>query len=127
VQRAQVVQWLCFEQERVMGGIAGARFRIITGRAPERVARQIALGRSALEMLDAHLADRDWLVGGACTIADLANFAYTHVAEDAGLPLGEHPAVCAWLDRVRALPGYVNDLVPYHDNAHAGLSRSIYD
>ncbi len=127
VQRAQVVQWLCFEQERVMGGIGAARFRIVTGRAPERVARLLALGRGALEILDAHLAARDWLVGDACTVADLANFAYAHTAEDAGLPLAEHPAVCAWLDRIRALPGFMNDLAPYPDNARAGASRSIYD
>jgi glutathione S-transferase len=127
VQRATVVQWLCFEQERVMGGIGAARFRIVTGRAPERVARLLALGRGALEILDAHLATRDWLVGDACSVADLANFAYAHTAEDAGLPLAEHPAVCAWLDRIRALPGFMNDLAPYPDNARAGASRSIYD
>ena len=127
VRRAQVVQWLCFEQERVMGGIAGARFRIITGRAPERVSRQLALGREALQMLDAHLSARDWLVGDACTIADVANFAYVHVAGDAGLALADHPAVGAWLDRIRALPGFMDDLVPYPDNARPGASRSIYD
>ena len=110
-----------------MGGIAGARFRIITGRAPERVSRQLALGGEALQMLDAHLSARDWLVGDACTIADVANFAYVHVAGDAGLALADHPAVGAWLDRTRALPGFMDDLVPYPDNARPGASRSIYD
>jgi glutathione S-transferase len=127
VERAQVVQWLCFEQERVMGGIGGARFRLITGRAPEVVPGKLALGRSALAMLEAHLAGRAWLVGDACTIADVANFAYAHTAEEAGLPLAEHPAVCAWLDRIRALPGFIDDLAPYPENARPGLSRSIYD
>jgi glutathione S-transferase len=127
VQRAQVVQWLCFEQERVMGGIGGARFRLITGRAPERVSRQVALGREGLEILNAHLATRSWLVGDACTIADLANFAYGHTAEEAGLALADHPAVCAWLERIRDLPGFVDDLAPYPENARAGASRSIYD
>ena len=125
--RAQVVQWLIFEQERVMSGIGGARFRIISGRAPDRVAPKLELARSALEMLDAHLATRDWLVGDAPTIADVANFAYAHVAEEAGLALAEYPAVGAWLDRVRALPGFINDLEPYPANAHVGASRSIYD
>jgi glutathione S-transferase len=127
VQRAQVVQWLCFEQERVMGGIGGARFRLITGRHPDVIEGKLALGRSALEMLGAHLGAREWLVGEACTIADVANFAYAHVADEAGLRLGDHPAVCAWLDRVRALPGFIDDLAPYPDNARAGASRSIYD
>jgi glutathione S-transferase len=125
--RAQVAQWLFFEQERVMSGIGGARFRIVTGRAPERVGGRLALGRSALEMLEAHLAGREFLVGGACTIADVGNFAYTHVAGDAGLALAEYPAVSAWLERIRALPGFVADLEPYPDNARPGASRSIYD
>jgi glutathione S-transferase len=123
--RAQVVQWLCFEQERVMGGVGGARFRILTGRAPERVARLLELGRGALAMLDAHLTEHAFLVGETATIADVACFAYAHVAPDAGL---EPPAaVAAWLNRVRALPGFVDDLAPYPANARAGASRSIYD
>src|ERR1700744_1812244 len=52
VARGQVVQWLFFEQERVMSGIGGARFRIITGRAPELVDGKLALARSALELLE---------------------------------------------------------------------------
>jgi glutathione S-transferase len=127
VERGQVLQWLFFEQERVMNGIAGARFRIITGRAPEVVPGKLELGRSALEMLEAHLADRVFLVGDAPTIADVANFAYTHVAGDAGFQLAEYPAVERWLGRVRALPGFVDDLEPYPPNARPGVSRSIYD
>jgi len=127
LERAQVVQWLSFEQERVMGGIAGARFRIMTGRDPSVVPAKLALGRSALEMLDAHLDGRSFLVGDACSIADVSCFAYTHVAGDAGYELAEYPHVTAWLERVRALPGFVDDLVPYPANARPGASRSIYD
>jgi len=127
LERAQVVQWLSFEQERVMGGIAGARFRIITGRDASVVPAKLALGRSALEMLDAHLEGRSFLVGDACSIADVSCFAYTHVAGDAGYELAEYPNVTAWLERVRGLPGFVDDLVPYPDNARPGKSRSIYD
>jgi len=125
--RAQVAQWLSFEQERVMSGIGSARFRILTGRAPELVPARLALGRSALELLDAHLAGRDWLVGKRCSIADVSCFAYAHVAPDAGYDLGEYPAVTAWLDRIERQPGFVNDLVPYPENALPGRSRSIYD
>jgi glutathione S-transferase len=78
-------------------------------------------------MLEAHLDERPYLVGGSCSIADLANFAYAHVAEDAGLRLSEYPSVSAWLDRVRALPDFVDDLLPYPDNARPPASRSIYD
>jgi glutathione S-transferase len=125
--RAQVAQWLFFEQERVMSGIGSARFRILTGRDPEIVQTRLELGRSALEMLAAHLADRAFLVGDSCTIADLANFAYTHVAADAGYDLSGYPAVERWLARIAALPRFMDDLVAYPANARAGHSRSIYD
>jgi glutathione S-transferase len=127
LERAQVAQWLFFEQERVMNGIGGARFRILTGRAPELVPPKLALGKSALEILDEHLGDRPYLVGDALSIADVSNFAYTHVAQDAGFRLADYPAVDAWLQRVRAQPGFVDDLAPYPDNARAGASRSTYD
>ena len=125
--RAQVVQWLFFEQERVMMGIGGARFRMITKRNPEVVPARRALAESALETLEAHLEQREWLVGAGATIADVSVFAYAHVSPDAGFDLTGFPAVAAWLDRVRALPGYLNDLVPYPDNARPGRSESIYD
>lgn len=125
--RSQVVQWLSFEQERVMGGIAGARFRLMTGRDASVVPAKLALGRSALEMLDAHLEHRSFLVGDACSIADVSCFAYTHVAGDAAYELIEYPHVTAWLERVRGLHGFVADLIPYPDNARPGKSRSIYD
>ena len=127
LERGQVAQWLFFEQERVMSGIGSARFRILTGRDSAAIPARLALGQSALAMLEAQLDERSYLVGGSCSIADLANFAYTHVAEDAGFRLSEYPYVSAWLDRVRALPGFVDDLLPYPDNARPGASRSIYD
>ena len=122
-ERGQVASWLSFEQERVMGGIGGPRFRVLTGRPFD--AGRLDTGRGALAHLEAHLLARDWLVGASPTIADLGVFAYTSVAGDAGL---EHPpAVAAWLDRVRALPGFVDDFVTYPDNARPGVARSIYD
>lgn len=126
LQRAQVLQWLMFEQERVIG-IAGARFRTITGRDPDQIPGRLRLARSALTMLDAHLQTRSYLVGETCTIADIAAFAYTHVADDAGLRLSEHPAVNAWIDRIMRLPRFINDLAPYPENARPRASRSIYD
>ena len=127
LERGQVVQWLFFEQERVMMGIGGARFRTLTGRNPELIPARLELGESALTMLEAHLAGRSYLVGNSCSIADLSNFAYAHVAQDAGFRLTDYPAVSGWLERVRALPRFIDDLAPYPDNARAGASRSIYD
>ena len=130
VVRAQVLQWTYFEQERVMPGLGGTRFRRVTGRAaadPAADARRFQTGLETLETLDAHLAARDWLVGDAATIADLSVFAYTHVAGDAGFELERYPAVSKWLERVRARPGFVDDLAPYPENARPGKGRSIYD
>jgi glutathione S-transferase len=127
LDRARVAQWLFFEQERVMSGIGSARFRILTGRDPDAVAARFATGAGALAVLERRLAGRPFVVGGALSIADIAIFGYTHVAGDAGYDLDAHPAVRAWLARIAALPGYIDDLVPYHENARAGRSRSIYD
>ena len=126
-ERGQVAQWLFFEQERVMSGIGGARFRIITGRNPELVPAKLELATSALAMLEDHLGSRAFLVGERCTIADLATFAYTHVAGEAGFELGDYPAVGAWLARIAAQPGFMNDLAPYPENARPGRGSSIYD
>jgi glutathione S-transferase len=122
-ERGEVAMWLSFEQERVMGGIGGPRFRALTGRAFD--AARLETGRGALRVLDAHLEARDWLVGAGPTIADVGVFAYSSRAGDAGLELP--PNVAAWLDRVRALPGFADDFVTYPDNARPGVSRSIYD
>ena len=127
LERGQIVQWLFFEQERVMSGIGSARFRILTGRNPEAIPARLALGESALAMLEAHLDGRSYLVGTSCSIADMANFAYAHVAEDAGYQLADYPAVGAWLERVRTQPRFIADLILYPDNARPGAGRSIYD
>jgi glutathione S-transferase len=125
--RAYVAQWLSFEQERVMSGIGSTRFRVLTGRNPELAAARFPVGEGALEVLEGHLAGREFLVGERCTIADVSVFGYTHVAGDAGYEMSRYPAVGAWVERIRALPGFVDDLVPYPANARAGASRSIYD
>jgi glutathione S-transferase len=125
--RGQVAQWLFFEQERVMRGIGAERFRTLTGRNPELIPARLALGKSALSMLEARLDEHSYLVGDSCSIADLANFAYTHVAEDAGYQLSDYPAVTAWLKRISTLPRFVDDLIPYPTNASPEHSRSIYD
>jgi glutathione S-transferase len=124
--RARVLQWLCFERA-LTPAVAGARFQVMTGRTDGETPHLLDKGRRTLATLDERLDGRDWVAADAPTIADVALFAYTHVADDAGFDLAAHPAICAWLDRVRALPGYANDLVPYPPNARPGESRSIYD
>ena len=124
--RARVLQWLCFERA-LTPAVAGARFQVMTGRTDDETPFLLANGREVLAKLDRRLEGRDWVALDGPTIADVALYGYTHVADDAGFELAAHPAIGAWLDRVRALPGYVNDLVPYPPNARPGASRSIYD
>ena len=108
---AQVLQWLFFEQYSHEPYIAVARFiRSFLGlpeaRRAEYESRQ-AGGHKALAVMDQHLAKQDWLVGDGCSIADIALYAYTHVAHEGGFELAGYPPVRAWLDRIAALPGYV--------------------
>jgi glutathione S-transferase len=126
---AQVVRWLIFEQTDVMMTMGGLRFRLLTGRftpdSPDAVRRREG-AEVTLRLLDDHLQAQPFLVGGAYTIADIATFAYTHVAPEAGLDFRPYPAVRAWLGRVEEQLGYMNDLAPYPDNARAGAGRSVY-
>jgi glutathione S-transferase len=130
LERAHVLKWLILEQTDVMPGIGGLRFRLLTGRLkPDEPAavRRRELGLDALRMLDAHLGDDQFFVGGRYSIADLSLYAYTHTAPDAGIDLGDYPAVGAWLRRVEQQPGFMNDLEPYPPNAWPGAGRSTYD
>jgi glutathione S-transferase len=130
VERSEVVRWLIYEQTNVIPAIAGLRFRLQTGRlAPESpdVARRKVAGEEVLGLLNDHLSDRDFLVADSYSIADIAVYAYTHVANEAGYELTRRPAVQAWLRRVAEQAGYVNDLEPYPANARPGAGRSVYD
>jgi glutathione S-transferase len=124
--RARVLQWLCFERA-LTPAVAGARFQVMTARTDDETPFLLANGRDALATLDRRLEGRDWVALDVPTIADIALFAYTHVADDAGFDLASYRAIGAWLERVEALPGYLDDLVPYPPNARPGSSRSIYD
>ena len=128
VDRAQVYRWLFFEQSDLIPAIAGLRFRVLTGRidpeAPAARARRRA-GDELLRLLADHLADTEFLVRSGYSVADIAVYAYVHVAGDAGFTLLD--AVWAWIERVEAQPGFMNDLEPYPPNAQLGASVSIYD
>jgi len=70
------------------------------------MAKRIA-GCEALALMDSHLSQNDWFVGDTVTLADIALYAYTHVAGEGGFKLDEYPAVLDWLERMEGLPGYV--------------------
>ncbi len=110
-QRAQVLQWMCFEQYSHEPNIATVRFWLhYTELTPERraaIEQKRPLGYAALDVMERHLATRPFFVADRYTIADIALYAYTHVADEGGFDLGRHPAVQTWLTRVRAEPRHV--------------------
>lgn len=117
-ERARVLQWLSFENDYLQNSIGSLRYWTLTAkiarRSPELVAGKRATAMRVLHALDRELAARDFLVGTYATIADIACFAYTHLAEDGDLPLADFAHVMAWLERVQdALPG----LPPVHPYA----------
>ena len=108
-ERAQVLQWMFFEQYDVEPNIAVVRFWKLFGiDAPaDQVAAKIAGGNRALAALERYLESHSFLVAERYTIADIALYGYTHVADEGGFDLGDYPAVRAWHDRVAAQPGHV--------------------
>ena len=110
LDRARVLQWLFFEQYSHEPNIAVARFWVCFAVDPPpetEIEQRRAGGRTALAAMDRHLAERDFLVAGRYTVADIALYAYTHVAHEAGIDMSPYPAIGRWLQRVAAQPGHV--------------------
>ena len=110
-QRAQVLQWMFFEQYDHEPAIAVVRFWVAYSGRPEafadRLEDRLAAGYRALTAMERHVEGREFFVGDGLSLADIALYAYTHVAHEGGFDLGTYPAVRAWLDRVAAVPGHV--------------------
>jgi glutathione S-transferase len=110
-RRAQMLQWLFFEQYSHEPYVAVARF--ICGWLPDEHPRRAELPRlrerahQALAIMERELATRDWMVEGGYSLADIALYAYTHDAPRGGVLLDGYPALRAWLARVEATPGFV--------------------
>ena len=109
---AQALSWMCFEQYSHEPNIATVRYWIThkVAMTPERVAAlpgKRAQGDAALAVMEGHLKKNLWFAGGRYSIADIALYAYTHVAEEGGFDLKPYPAVRAWLARVAARPGHI--------------------
>jgi glutathione S-transferase len=110
--RAQMLQWLFFEQYELEITIAVVRFWLKYAGRPEAFADQIPAKRQhgyrTLDAMERYLSDgREWFVGGKPTLADIALYGYTHVAHEGGFEMERYPAIRAWLDRVAAMPGHV--------------------
>ncbi len=109
-ERAKVLQWMFFEQYSHEPNIAVARFLVLHSGRPtteEQLAPLRTAGYRALDAMEGWLADADFLAAGRYTIADIALYAYTHVAGQGGFDLSGYPAIGAWLERVAAQPGHV--------------------
>ena len=113
-ERADMLRWMVWEQYSHEPNVATLRFWLAFIGADRLSDSQRVLlgskreaGEAALSLMDRHLAERDWFVGGAFGLADIVLYAYTHVADAGGFDLGRYPAVGAWLSRVAAMPRHV--------------------
>jgi glutathione S-transferase len=110
-ERAQVLQWMFFEQYSHEPYLAVVRWWVAySGRAhelSEEVERRRKLGYVALDAMEKHMAGRDFLVADRYSIADISLYAYTHVAHEGEFDLQPYAAIRAWLERVAAQPGHV--------------------
>jgi glutathione S-transferase len=111
-ERAQVFQWLFFEQYSHEPYIASIRYLVIHPdvQDPRRGIIEALMrprGYDALGVMEGHLRSREWFVGERYSIADIALYAYTHVADEGGFDLATSPAIRAWLDRVKSQPRHI--------------------
>ena len=110
--------------------MGGLRFRLLVGRltADDPEAQQRKKGAlEVLRLLDEHLAERTYFVGDHYSIADIAIYGYTDLADEAGIDLQQYGNLRAWFLRAEQQPGYIEDVEPYGANAAPGAGRSLYD
>ena len=110
-QRAQALQWMFFEQYSHEPNIATSRFWLqhleLTPERKAALAQKRPLGYAALDVMEKHVTGRSFFVGEQYSIADIALYAYTHVAGEGGFDLAKYPNVRAWLERVRSQPKHI--------------------
>ena len=112
--RADMLRWMAWEQYNHEPNIATIRFWVafvgeanLTDAQREQIPAKRRAGEAALQLMDEHLNGRHYLVGDHLSVADIALYAYTHVAGEGGFRLGDYPGVEAWLERITAAPGHV--------------------
>jgi len=112
--QADMLRWMFFEQYNHEPNVATLRFwkahvglDKLTDAQRALVPGKEVAGNAALALMDQHLTGRDFFVADGLSLADVALYAYTHVAEEGGFDLGAYPAISAWLARVATQPGYI--------------------
>jgi glutathione S-transferase len=110
-ERAKVLQFMFFEQYDHEPTIAVARFLMSFAPDPDRYADRLPglheRGHAALGVMETRLRDHEYLVGHRLTLADIALYGYTHVADEGGFDLAPCPGIRAWIERVAAEPGHI--------------------
>lgn len=111
LSRIDTLRWMFFEQNAHETNVAEARFIL---HHPEHNQHRMHLveekqrrGYAALDVMERHLQANAYFVAGRYTIADIALYAYTHVAPEGGFDLGRYPAIQAWIARVASEPGHI--------------------
>jgi glutathione S-transferase len=112
IDRAEALQWMFFEQHSLEPNLGAARFwlsMVKGGRELQRHALEdwMEQGYQALGVMEQHLSDHRFFVAERYTVADIALYAYTHVAHESDFDLTAFPAIRAWLKRVVAEPGHI--------------------
>ncbi|MHA1190058.1 MAG: glutathione S-transferase family protein [Alphaproteobacteria bacterium] len=112
-ERAIAYKWLFFEQYSHEPTIAVRRSLTIYPERSDRadaatMARLLDAGNGALAVMEERLGSHDWLAGGAMSVADIALYAYTHMAGEGGFDLTPYPGISAWIARISATPGHVS-------------------
>lgn len=112
-ERAQMLSWMFWEQNQHEGTVA-VRAALLNyphrkaQATPERLAELLDSGHANLAVMERRLADHDWLVGGAVSLADICLYGYTHTAGTrGGFEMDRFPGINRWIGRIAALPGYV--------------------
>lgn len=117
-ERREILRWILFDNHKLTSYIATLRFLLQFQRSGETPVTEFLRGRvrGALGVLQAHLADREWVALGRPSIADLSLCGYLFWNDEFGVDWGEHPAIGRWLERIRSLPGWVHpyELMPGH-------------
>lgn len=111
LQRARALQWQFFEQYNLEPPLSTCRFIVKDLGRPKKheqiLQAKKASGYKALQVMETHLENHDWMVGDSITIADISLFGYTHVAHEGGFGLSDFPFIMDWLKRIKDHPKHV--------------------
>ena len=113
--RADMLHWMFWEQYNHEPNVATLRFWLrfvgldaLTEAQRAQIRHKHEAGRTALDLMDRHLQDHNWLVADRFSIGDICLFAYTHVADEADFDLAEFPGIVRWMERIGSMPGHVS-------------------